>query len=126
MRPCAGHALLTALCACHVLPANVGQLYMLDSAFLFLEKPPMAFMYEDVSKITFDRNQSQQKVARPFFPLASAAGARVRVRMLPRPMRSDRHKMEGEGCRRREAGGGRRLLVRLLIALVWVFASCRV
>lgn len=41
--------------------ANVGQLYLMDNAFLFLEKPPMAFMYEDVAKITFDRNQSQQK-----------------------------------------------------------------
>jgi len=41
--------------------ANVGQLYMLENAFLFLEKPPMSFMYEDVVKITFDRNQSQQK-----------------------------------------------------------------
>jgi len=41
--------------------ANVGQLYMLDQAFLFLEKDPKSFMYEDVQKITFDRNQSQQK-----------------------------------------------------------------
>ena len=41
--------------------ANVGQLYLMDNAFLFLEKPPLSFMYEDVEKITFDRNQSQQK-----------------------------------------------------------------
>jgi len=26
--------------------ANVGQLYLMDQAFLFLEKPPLAFMYE--------------------------------------------------------------------------------
>ena len=36
----------------NLLAANVGQLYLLDSAFLFLEKPPMAFQYEDVLKIT--------------------------------------------------------------------------
>ena len=41
--------------------ANVGQLYLMDKAFLFLERPPMAFLYEDVEKITFDRNQGQQK-----------------------------------------------------------------
>jgi hypothetical protein len=63
----------------------------LDAAFLFLEKPPMSFMYEDVSKITFDRNQSQQKAIKSHsfdFKIKLANGkSQVSSLLPPRPSR---------------------------------------
>eukprot|EP00286_Rhodomonas_abbreviata_P021096 CAMPEP_0181305358 /NCGR_PEP_ID=MMETSP1101-20121128/9683_1 /TAXON_ID=46948 /ORGANISM="Rhodomonas abbreviata, Strain Caron Lab Isolate" /LENGTH=795 /DNA_ID=CAMNT_0023411261 /DNA_START=27 /DNA_END=2414 /DNA_ORIENTATION=+ len=40
--------------------ANLGALYLLDNCFLFLEKPPLVFMYEDVESIYFERNKKAQ------------------------------------------------------------------
>eukprot|EP00288_Rhodomonas_lens_P010443 CAMPEP_0177722626 /NCGR_PEP_ID=MMETSP0484_2-20121128/17782_1 /TAXON_ID=354590 /ORGANISM="Rhodomonas lens, Strain RHODO" /LENGTH=783 /DNA_ID=CAMNT_0019235013 /DNA_START=50 /DNA_END=2401 /DNA_ORIENTATION=+ len=40
--------------------ANLGALYLLDNCFLFLEKPPLVFMYENVDSIFFERNKKSQ------------------------------------------------------------------
>lgn len=37
--------------------ANTGSLYLLDKCFVFLEKPSIVIMYDDVDSITFDRKQ---------------------------------------------------------------------